>query len=385
MPGGPAVLCGGRGTRSFAAKLVSRWPGACFVVNAYDDGRSTGRLRRHLDILGPSDMAKIVTNLTIVGREPGLSSVLESRLPSGIDSAAAQRMLVDMVLASSASTSVRRQLAKYVRTCIAEIDERPGDFCWDDLAVRNAVLVGCRMVLGSYQGALDELRDLLGLTATVVLVSENQAYLAGLTDGGQLLPSEEAICRGPERCDLPSIWWLKHRLDGWSESWTQATAELDPASLAVVSPRATDRASECVAGADAVIYAPGTLYSSVLPTVALLESEVRIGDRPKVLVSNLRQEWERLTVARTVDALSRASAIMQQPSNNDLLRYALISHVVADRCQRNARSLRYGRLIPVDERRLGSDVRVLYSNLEDPIQPGVHAADALVTVLASVL
>src|SRR4051812_48981002 len=60
-----ALFCGGRGSSTIIRELL-RWPQVelSLLVNAYDDGLSTGALRRFIpDMLGPSDFRKNLSTL----------------------------------------------------------------------------------------------------------------------------------------------------------------------------------------------------------------------------------------------------------------------------------------------------------------------------------
>ena len=54
------VLNGGRGAATLIPTLLSRQGlHVTSIVNAYDDGKSTGEIRRRFGMLGPSDIRKV--------------------------------------------------------------------------------------------------------------------------------------------------------------------------------------------------------------------------------------------------------------------------------------------------------------------------------------
>src|SRR5262245_66099395 len=81
------LFSGGRGSGGLTTTLV-RTPGLelTIAINGYDDGASTGEVRRFLgDALGPSDFRK---NASRLARElntcaPALVRLLDRRLPDG--------------------------------------------------------------------------------------------------------------------------------------------------------------------------------------------------------------------------------------------------------------------------------------------------------------
>ena len=54
------ILNGGRGASTIIPALISRQRlHVTSIVNAYDDGKSTGAIRRFFGMLGPSDIRKV--------------------------------------------------------------------------------------------------------------------------------------------------------------------------------------------------------------------------------------------------------------------------------------------------------------------------------------
>ena len=79
------LFSGGRGSGALTTTLV-RTPGVSLTVaiNGYDDGASTGEVRRFLgDALGPSDFRKNASRLAdeLATAAPGVVRVLDRRLP----------------------------------------------------------------------------------------------------------------------------------------------------------------------------------------------------------------------------------------------------------------------------------------------------------------
>src|SRR5262245_36660192 len=85
---GVVVFSGGRGSGALVRQLVAR-PGVSLTVaiNGYDDGASTGAVRRFLgDSLGPSDFRKNASRLAraLGSCDPALVDALDERLPADV-------------------------------------------------------------------------------------------------------------------------------------------------------------------------------------------------------------------------------------------------------------------------------------------------------------
>src|SRR5205823_10177511 len=95
------LFSGGRGSGVLSKQLLKDpHIQLTLAINGYDDGASTGEVRRFLgDSLGPSDFRKNASRLATELRtcSAGLIEVLDSRLPAGITPADAVRTLETII------------------------------------------------------------------------------------------------------------------------------------------------------------------------------------------------------------------------------------------------------------------------------------------------
>src|SRR5581483_11249652 len=158
------VFCGGRGSTTIITSLArTRNVRLSVIINAYDAGLSTGRVRRAFPgMLGPSDIRKTTGTLALaVGDrdQKSLASLLEVRLasiPGGLSpeaDARARDQLASLVegqlgLLDEALANRVRQLpvATWLRVRDALMTFQKSvafsAFPHDDLAVGNALLAG---------------------------------------------------------------------------------------------------------------------------------------------------------------------------------------------------------------------------------------------------
>src|SRR3954447_23046843 len=109
------LFSGGRGSGVLSKQLL-RDPRIQLTVaiNGYDDGASTGEVRRFLgDSLGPSDFRKNASRLAGELHTCGsdLIELLDARLPAGISPAAAVARLTDIAGAPAHDPRVRDWLS----------------------------------------------------------------------------------------------------------------------------------------------------------------------------------------------------------------------------------------------------------------------------------
>lgn len=292
-----ALFCGGRGSAAIARALVGV-PGVelTLLVNGYDNGHSTGALRRYLPgMLGPSDFRK---NLLLA---PGASGLLEHRLRRGATAHDVERLVTDLDAAGPRDlpvpvrTAVRAELLAFLHHTAGRAER----FDFGDCAVGNLVIAGAFLRLGGrFNAAVGACEDALGCPARVVNVTGGEnAFLVALTHDGRLVHDEaEIVAPGPptpiaelflvdaepgpaQRSGLARLTGsdVRRAMDG-----RRAHVTLNPAA---------DRAvREC----DLLVYGPGTPHSSLLPSYLTpgLADAVAASRAAKVQVVNLREDHD---------------------------------------------------------------------------------------------
>jgi len=188
------LFSGGRGSGALTRQLASR-PGISLTIaiNGYDDGASTGEVRRFLgDTLGPSDFRKNASRLArVLGTcSDSLLDLVDGRLPQHIDVKDALEQLQAM-----APAGADPRLRTWLDAFLCEYSRRPS-FAFGDCAIGNIVFAGAYLATGrDFNRAVDEYSGLLGLPAGLIenVTDGRAACLVALDAGGRLLRTEEAI------------------------------------------------------------------------------------------------------------------------------------------------------------------------------------------------
>src|SRR5262245_16958787 len=187
------VFSGGRGSGVLSRQLLKD-PRIhlTLAINGYDDGASTGEVRRFLgDSLGPSDFRKNASRLALeLGTcEPSLIELLDARLPDGLSRDEA----LATVRRRSASTSL---VADRINAFIDELESTGKAFNFNDCSVGNLVFAGCFLRCNrQFNRAVDDYCALVGLPPGVIenVTDGSNAHLVALGAGGGVLGSEEEI------------------------------------------------------------------------------------------------------------------------------------------------------------------------------------------------
>jgi 2-phospho-L-lactate transferase/gluconeogenesis factor (CofD/UPF0052 family) len=327
------LFSGGRGSDVLSRQLIGHPDVALTIaINGYDDGASTGEVRRFLgDSLGPSDFRK---NASRVARETrscaaGLIEVLDTRLPTPCSREDAFQALEGVAVSGGARM---RQRVDAVRHAL----ESGRDFEFSDCALGNLIFAGCYLHRGRrFNDAVDDYCALLGLPAGLVenVSDGTNAFLVALERDRGLLVSEAEIVDAKKQNRISDVFLIDRAL---SEDDRAALTRLSrDACVTWLEERSTPiplntRLRERIAAADLIIYAPGTQHSSLFPSYLTKDLSRAIASNltaMKLLVTNIQADAE-ISGSSAVDIVERAVYYLKEKGKLPLPVPTLITHYI---------------------------------------------------------
>src|SRR5258708_1245314 len=210
------LFSGGSGTQSITEALL-RHPqiSLTILINAYDDGHSTGRLRRFIPgMLGPSDVRKNINRL-MAARErsqQSLKTISDHRLPVGVSRDDAlltiQHILSGLYQALPQKLAdafphlevwQSNRLCAYLNTFldymhVQELDGRYFDF--NDCAIGNLLFAGAYLEQAQdFNQAVAEFSEFYEVGRSVLLniTTGEDLFLVAEKENGEMLLSEASI------------------------------------------------------------------------------------------------------------------------------------------------------------------------------------------------
>jgi 2-phospho-L-lactate transferase/gluconeogenesis factor (CofD/UPF0052 family) len=327
------LFSGGRGSGALTSQLVANPRiSLTLAINGYDDGASTGEVRRFLgDALGPSDFRKNASRLSrlLATAPPALIDLLDVRLDPSLRDRSTGAELADAVagaqpheprlndlayLASTLPQALRSAVASRLGSFAEALRESDAPFAFADCSVGNLVFAGAFLLCDrSFNAAVDDYSQLLGLPAGLIenVTDGTDAYLVAIDADGRLLGSEEDIVDAKRRNRIDDIYLLERRL---TERESQDLASCARPELAralaarAASVRLNPRLAVAIAEADLIVYAPGTQHSSLFPsylTPGLSAALSRNLTAVKLLITNIQADAE-ITGNSAVDIIDKA-------------------------------------------------------------------------------
>ncbi len=398
------LFSGGRGSQALSRQLVSNPQiNLTLAINGYDDGLSTGEVRRFLgDSLGPSDFRK---NASTVARalqscNAELIDLLDLRFPDGYTAEQSRASLDGMRgVAALPDTVFDHQLGTLLARIMPEVRDRLASrlgsfqqalaqgtgFDFSDCSIGNLIFAGC--YLGQqrdFNQAIDDYCALMNVPQGIVtnVTAGTNAFLVALDRNGRLLASEAEIVDGSRRNYIRAIYLV----DRPPAEWLSAASgdDLEP-SLAkrsvdvVANPVLLDR----IAAADVIVYAPGTQHSSLLPsylTPGLGRAIAANLSAVKVLVTNIQEDAEipDISAAGIVD---RVLYYLRERNRIDVPAPFLITHYLLNDPASNAQGTPY---VPLGQLQSFEDPRLVrIANYEDGLSGRHNAQKVLMPFIES--
>ena len=327
------LFSGGRGSDVLSRQLIGH-PDVTLTIaiNGYDDGASTGEVRRFLgDSLGPSDFRKNASRVARETRSCSAAAIeaLDARLPTPCSREQALQALEGVAVAGGADM---RQRIDAVR---AELESGRA-FEFSDCAIGNLVFAGCYLLRGRrFNDAVDDYCALLGLPAGLVenVTDGTNAFLVALEQDRGVLVSEAEIVDAKQQNRISDVFLIDRPLsrddcaalerlsNEQSATWLESRSKTIP-----LNPRLRGR----LAAADLIIYAPGTQHSSLFPSYLTKDLSRAIASNlkaMKLLVTNIQADAE-ISGSTAIDIVERAVHYLKEKGRLPLPVPTLITHYI---------------------------------------------------------
>ena len=315
------LFSGGSGTQSITSALL-RHPQISLkiLINAYDDGHSTGRLRRFIPgMLGPSDVRKNIARLMPSSErsQQALKAISDHRLPVGIprDEALAfidqcQRgdlrgtfpKLADLFNALTVGQS--KGLFSYLETFLAYLHQQEPDglqFDFTDCALGNLFFAGCYLQEGRDFNRTIRAFSIFYEVAPDVLLNITEGenlFLVAEKENGSLLLSEADLVAAQDSAPISELFLLDEETY-WKR--VEHAAGQQPEELRKLFreknfvPRMNADAARALTEADVIVYGPGTQHSSLFPsymTEGVAEAIIANKQADKIFVGNIHRDFD---------------------------------------------------------------------------------------------
>lgn len=392
-----ALFCGGRGSSTIARELARR-PEVqlSLMINAYDDGLSTGALRGLVPgMLGASDFRKNISSLMDLHStaQYELRALLEYRLPpeSAAQEVDALRLYLQntpdsptsfglLRLFDSISPTTLTSLSKYALRFFEYQDSLGAPFDFADCSIGNIIFAGAYLECHSdFNRSIQALAELFGSAVKIVNVTQGESRtLAALKADGELLSHESAVVSSQSSTRIVDLFLLENPLSLDDQKLVEQLPLEEKREFLKTRERPVyicPQADTILREADLIIYGCGTQHSSLLPsymTAGLPEAIQQGKARAKVFIANLQPDHD-IQGWTASELLQAALRTLNDPDNQK----SSITHLFYAEPTSGPR-------LPLGELFIDR-VSLVTGPFTNPVRPGIHSGLATVKKAISLL
>ncbi len=319
------VFCGGRGSSSLIRELT-RWSNVklTLLINAYDDGLSTGELRKIIPgMLGPSDVRKTVSNFIDLysNSQYAVLDFLNYRFPVNmtmqqesfiigffkLPTLDKQKKLPRQLglICNRLEKKIKRVLFYYTYIFFDYLERNNKQYRLADSSMANLFYAGIFISTNENNKTINKFKNLFisNKEANVINVTSGEdLVLVGLKKDGQFMERESTIVGEQSQVPIEKIFLLRGYLNKKQIHELQRldfNKKLQYLQNLSVIPEISSEAKETLEEADIIIYGPGTQHSSLLPsyiTRGVREAIKANKKAKKILIININEDYDTQTL-----------------------------------------------------------------------------------------
>lgn len=380
------IFNGGRGATTILKNLKSiKSLKITSVVNAYDDGKSTGDIRNYFDMLGPSDIRKVQSTL-LDDDKSNIKNLFNYRFDKNISKKQALNFFKNFEKEIENKFKIDKkiidELTKYKNGFFNNFHDKKININ-NEFDFRDCSLINC-LYAGSYKinnfdflFTIKEFKRLFGIKHEVLPNSDDNLKMIAIRENGQVLYSESEIVSLRSNFLIHSIFLIdnKVRLDKKKINSLNFEEKLKFFQNIHVYPSINSELVAKIKIADIIIYSPGTQHSSLLPTYLTKDIGKLIANNKnalKVFITNIGADYEN-PVYIASDYIVNALKYLGQSSDNSFIYNKFINLIIV-----NHNNKIDDNKVHFDKKNLSKlNIKYIAKNYEDKIKDGYHDGDLI--------
>ena len=304
------IINGGRGASTIIPSLLELDNcSITSIVNAYDDGKSTGEIRRFFSMLGPSDIRKVQELfLPFSNESTAYKDLFSFRYPDNSlhDEVISElnffvekktNKLCNIKLNDEIVLSSLRECIKYFLDALKLIEKsRQITFEFSDCSIMNCIYAGAFLKNHrNIEKTSDFFKQLFKLRGSVIPNCIENRHLVAQRENGEVLKCEADIVELRSNVKINRISLLdnplrKKDLQDFSQDQSKAFLQLHDSFV-----ETSQSSLSAIRNANIIIYSSGTQHSSLYPTYMTRGFGAAIAENKnalKVFVTNIGADYE---------------------------------------------------------------------------------------------
>tara|TARA_Y100000590_G_scaffold425561_1_gene533673 strand:- start:66 stop:2021 length:1956 start_codon:yes stop_codon:yes gene_type:complete len=300
-----SLFSGGTGNDRFV-NLIKNIPGVeiDIIVNGYDDGKSTGEIRKLIPgMLGPSDFRKNLSHLINLNATNGkiFQNILNFRFPNETNyndfisflklekSNKIVKKLNLYNLTFEKFLTLKKYLLLFLKYYYKKKKLKLSDISLGNILISSAFLKNKK----NFNKSLTEIHSFLEIKNNVYNVSTGEnLYLVAILENGSIILDEEQLVNFRHKHRVENIFLLKKKLTKKKLNLLNKKNKkfkINYLNKANKYPNLNPIVKEKLLKSDIIIYGPGTQYSSLFPSYLTknLRETISKSKAKKFLITNI--------------------------------------------------------------------------------------------------
>ncbi len=380
------IFNGGRGATSIIKNLKKiKKINITSVVNAYDDGKSTGEIRKYFEMLGPSDIRK-VQSIFLDDKNKNYKDFFNYRFEKDITYNKAIDFLRNFEKILKSKFNFKEKLTKelvvfkdiFLNNIYDKQNLFKSDFNFSDCSLINCLYAGSYIVNNrDISKTIYKFKEIFQIKHDVVPNSIDNLNMIALRKDGHVLYSESEIVNLRSNVILHSIFLIDHKkkLDKAKISNLNFEEKLNYFKKINIIPNLNKNLIDKIKLANVIIFSPGTQHSSLLPSYTTNNIGHIIANNRnalKVFITNIGADYENPVyiasdyVANAVKYLDQSSKIKSDA--NDYINLIIVNH--NNKIDSNK--------VHFDKENLKKfNIKFIAKNFEDKLLKGIHDGELI--------
>jgi 2-phospho-L-lactate transferase/gluconeogenesis factor (CofD/UPF0052 family) len=390
------IFNGGRGARSLIRSLLKiKNIKVNSIVNAYDDGKSTGEVREFFNMLGPSDIRK--TQITFLDKtDPNYilyKDFFNFRLSKNISHEKGLSTINNFFEIYNKffpfDVYLKNKIKLFLNIFIKELNKNELNlnkkFQFDDCSIINCIYAGAYIFFDkNFLMSIYEINKMFNIKHNVIPNSLTNLKLVAIRENGEILYSESDIVSLRSNKRIKQIFLIDYYYNFSFSPINQLSISEKINYLKKIQKDAIicSKTKSIINKSDLLIFSPGTQHSSLLPTYLTKNlSSIIISNKDvyKVLIINIGADYEN-PVYIASEYIKNATKYLNLSSNSNYPPKYFFDLTLINKVNKKGKlKNNYVKSDSIKVNELG--INFIEDNFEDKNNLGYHDGDKVINVI----
>lgn len=298
------IFCGGSGSESIIRYFSEQKNiDLTLLINAYDDGKSTGEIRKRISgLLGPSDFRKNLSYLInfFSNEQRSLKKIFEYRIKRNISindfyhNNLKKRDLSNFTEEFNSLNKENRDKIFSYLLISAKYLNTP-DLNLKNFSLGNLIFAGIYLSeKKNFNLTVKKFSQLVDTDVKIINISDNSnRWLIGINKKNKIIHDEANLVENKQLTPIKEIYLIKKKehvffSDKIKNLSQKKTIELCKKIDSV--PKINAEAKNSILKSDLIIYGPGTQHSSLFPSYKISNKYIKKSKAEKIMIMNLEHD-----------------------------------------------------------------------------------------------